>query len=109
VSRRQPKSIPEVLSELWELLIAYGKQETVEPLKGLGRYIGFGVAAALVGSAGILLLMLSLLRLLETHTDGHLGGDWNWVPYVGGLVFLLALVAVFITRIKPKQKGTAKT
>ena len=42
----QEKSIPQVLTELWEMLVSYGKQETVEPLKGLGRFVAFGMASA---------------------------------------------------------------
>ena len=33
----QPKSIPEVVNELWVLTREYAKQETIEPLKGVGR------------------------------------------------------------------------
>lgn len=99
----EQKSIPEVLTELWELLVSYGKQETVDPLKGLGRYIGFGVAAVLVGSLGIVLLTLSGLRFLQAHNDEHLTGNWNWVPYAAALVLLGILVALAIGRIKPKR------
>ncbi len=98
----EQKSIPEVMSELWELLIAYAKQETVEPLKGLGRFIAFGLGAALVGSTGIVLLTLGVLRVLQTHTDDHLAGNWNWVPYLVALAVLGILVAIFTSRIRAK-------
>jgi len=98
----QPKTIPQVLTELWELLLAYGKQETVEPLKGLGRYVGIGLGAAVIGATGILMLTLGTMRVLQTHTGGSLGGNWNWVPYVAGLVVLGALIALAVTRINPK-------
>jgi hypothetical protein len=97
-----PKTIPQVLTELWELLLAYGKQETVEPLKGLGRYIGFGLGAAVVGATGILMITLGTMRVLQTHNGGHLDGNWNWVPYVAGLVVLGALIALAVRRINPK-------
>jgi hypothetical protein len=102
--QEEETSISEVLSELWQLLISYGKQETVEPLKGLGRYIGLGVAAAVLGSVGILMLTLAGLRALQTHNDGHLDGNWNWVPYLAALVLLGVLVAIAVSRIKPKGK-----
>ena len=41
-----PKSFQETIQELWELLKGYARQETVEPLKNLGRRIGFGIAAS---------------------------------------------------------------
>lgn len=98
----EQKSIPEVLSELWELLVSYGKQETIEPLKGIGRFVGYGLAAAIVGSTGIVLLTLAGLRALQDHNDGHLTGNWNWVPYLAALVLLAILVTIAVSRIKPK-------
>ncbi|MEY2422973.1 MAG: hypothetical protein QOI95_3040 [Acidimicrobiaceae bacterium] len=99
----EEKSIPQVLTELWEMLVSYAKQETVEPLKGLGRFVAFGVAAALLGGIGIILLTLAGLRGLQTHSDGHLDGNLNWVPYLAALVLLTALIAIAVNRIKPKR------
>ena len=99
---QEEKSIPQVMTELWEMTVSYAKQETVEPLKGLGRFVAFGVGAALLGGIGIILLTLSALRALQTQTDGHLGGNLNWVPYLVALVLLGVLIALAVTRIKPK-------
>jgi hypothetical protein len=98
----EEKSIPQVLTELWEMLVSYAKQETVEPLKGLGRFVAFGVGAALLGGIGIILLTLAGLRGLQTHNDGHLDGNLNWVPYLAALVLLAALIALAVSRIKAK-------
>jgi len=98
----EEKSIPQVLTELWEMLVAYGKQETVEPLRGLGRYLVYGVAAAVFGSLGILLLTPGGVRALQTHNDEHLNGNWNWVPYAAGLALLLLLIVIAVRRIRPK-------
>jgi hypothetical protein len=96
----QEKSIPQVLTELWEMLVSYAKQETVQPLKGLGRFVASGMAAAVVGGIGIILLTLSGLRALQTHNDGRLDGNWNWVPYLAALVLLGLLIALAVSRIK---------
>jgi hypothetical protein len=98
----EEKSIPQVLTELWEMLISYAKQETVEPLKGLGRFVAFGMGAAIVGGIGIVLLTLAGLRALQTHNDSHLDGNWNWIPYLAALVLLGLLIALAVSRIKPK-------
>ena len=98
----EEKSIPQVMTELWEMLVSYAKQETVEPLKGLGRFVAFGVGAALLGGVGIILLTLAGLRRLQTHNDGHLDGNLNWVPYLAALVLLGALIALAVSRIKVK-------
>lgn len=101
----EEKSIPQVLTELWEMLVSYAKQETVEPLKGLGRFVAFGMAAALVGSTGIVLLTLAGLRVLQTHNDGRLEGNWNWVPYAAAMVLLGLLIALAVGRIKAKGRA----
>jgi len=84
------------------MTLAYAKQETVEPLRGLGRFIGFGVAAVLLASAGIILVTLGVLRVLQVHSDGRLDGNWNWVPYLVALVALGILIAIAVNRIKAK-------
>jgi len=98
----QEKSIPQVLTELWEMTLAYAKQETVEPLKGLGRFIGFGIAAVLLASAGIILITLGVLRVLQVHNDDHLTGNWNWVPYLVALAALGVLIAIVVSRVRAK-------
>ena len=98
----EEKSIPQVITELWEMLISYGKQETVEPLKGLGRFVAFGLGAAVMGGIGIIMLTLAGFRGLQTHNDGHLDGNLNWVPYLAALLLLGVLIALAVGRIKPK-------
>lgn len=98
----EQKSIAQVLRELWELLISYAKQETLEPLKGLGRFIGWGIAGSLMTSIGVVLLTLAGLRAMQTQTGDHLTGNLSWVPYAVALVLLGALVAVTAFAIKPK-------
>jgi hypothetical protein len=98
----EEKSIPQVMTELWEMLVSYAKQETVEPLKGLGRYIRNGVGAAVLGGFGIIMLTLAGLRGLQTHNGGHLDGSLNWIPYLVALVLLGLLIAFAVRQIKPK-------
>lgn len=99
-----PKSIPQVASELWELSSAYAKQETIDPLRGLGRFLGYGVAGAVLLGVGSVLLLLAALRALQTQTDSTFTGNLSWAPYgivVAGVALLSGLV---IWRIV-KRKG----
>jgi hypothetical protein len=98
------KSIPQVASELWELSLAYAKQETIDPLKGLGRFLGFGVGGAILLGLGSVLLGLSGLRALQTETGSRFTGNLSWIPY--GIVALSAvlLIGLVIWRVV-KRKG----
>jgi ABC-type Mn2+/Zn2+ transport system permease subunit len=89
------KPLPQVASELWELVVAYFKQETVEPFKQLGRYVAFGLVGALLLGFGVVLLSVSGLRALQTETGDTFAGDWSWVPYL--IVTAALLVGAGIT------------
>jgi hypothetical protein len=67
--------------DAFKLTVDYLKQEALEPLKGLGRFLALGLAGSLAIAVGILLLLVGILRLLQTETGTALTGDWSWVPY----------------------------
>ena len=85
----------QTIRELKELLIAYAKQETIDPLKGLGRYVAFGLAGALLLGTGITFLAVGALRALQGDHDGpHFTGNWSWAPYAIVVVGALAIAAL---------------
>jgi hypothetical protein len=95
-SADSPKSLPTLLQELRELVVAYFKQETLGPARNLGRYVAFGVAGSAALGLGVSLLLLGVLRLLQTETGTAFEGNWSWVPYISvlatsGIVIALAL------------------
>ena len=91
--RDSDKSIPGEAQELLQLVIGYAKQETLDPVKNLGRFVGFGLAGALLGSLGTVLLLLGGLRLLQTETGDAFDGRLTFVPYVIVLALSGALAA----------------
>jgi H+/Cl- antiporter ClcA len=105
VRPNDPKSIPQVATEMWELTVAYAKQETVDPLKGLGRFLGYGVSGSLVFGFGALLLLLSLLRALQTETGTTFTGNLSWIPYLIVVLTAALLVAIVMWRVV-KRKGS---
>jgi hypothetical protein len=104
----EQKSIPQVLSELWEMLVSYAKQETVQPLKGLFRFVGVGVAAMLLLGTGVVLISVSVLRLLQTKQPfgWQLTGSLNFIPYLVSLAVLGVLIGLAVLAIKPKRSKT---
>ena len=86
----------ETVRELRELVVAYAKQETVDPLKGLLRYLGLGIAGAILIGFGYVFVAIGVLRLLEGDADGrHFNGNMSWAPYAivfAGSVIIATLV-----------------
>lgn len=98
----QQKSLPESTSELWDLTKRYAQQETIDPLRNVGRYVAYGVSGALVLGIGAVLLMLAGLRALQTETGSTFTGSWSWAPYLIVLVVAAALAGLAISRIGKK-------
>ena len=98
------KSIPTLASELLDLVRAYAKQETIEPLKGIGRWLAFGVAGSLLLGTGLLLLAVGALRALQTETGDTFDGNWSWAPYLIVLAACAVVIALVASRIGKKAK-----
>lgn len=77
--------------ETYELVRDYAKQETVGPLKGAGRWLGFGLLAAFFMSVGIVILLLAVLRL----TQDLMLHVW-WPAQADGLSFLPYVVTLVV-------------
>jgi len=78
--------------DAFQLTVDYLKQETVDPLRGLGRFLYMGIAGSFFLAFGILLVLIGVLRLLQTETGTALTGDFSWVPYA--VVVLLGIVII---------------
>ncbi|HMC41032.1 MAG TPA: hypothetical protein VKI19_15305 [Acidimicrobiales bacterium] len=87
--RQEDSGLGTELQELVRLVLAYAKQETVVPIKNLGRYIAWGVAGAILFATGGAMLTLTAVRVIQSETGPHLRGDLTWVPYLGGALVAL--------------------
>ncbi len=100
----------EQVTELKDLVISYAKQETVDPLRTLGKYLGLGVAGAIMIGTGIAFGLLALLRGLQQITffndpaqSG--GGNFTWLPYLIVAFVGLVIAGLFLrTLYKMTQK-----
>ena len=99
------KGLPELGRELIDLTVAYAKQETIGPLKGAQRTVGWGVAGATVSSVGLLVFVIGVVRVVQV--EARLRGAWSWVPYAAGLALtgLVAFVAVKRIQGGRKERG----
>jgi hypothetical protein len=89
--------------ETYELVRDYAKQETLDPLRGAGRWLGVGLIAGFLMSVGIVIVLVGVLRLsqdLLLHTwfvdqaDGL-----SFVPYLVTLAIGIATSAVVWSRV----------
>lgn len=101
-------STGEVVSDLWQLVRDYAKQETIDPLKTIGRFLLWGVLGAVLLSLGLLFGSLALLRGLQAETGSRLTGSWNVAPYA--ITFVVMAVVTFLAAravTKPNRETTA--
>lgn len=102
------KSLPNHATELWELVVAYVKQETVEPIKNLGRFVAFGVIGSLLLAVGLPVLVLATLRVVQAETADHLTGNLDWVPYGAAAILSSVFAGLAYLGIKRKKKKGAR-
>jgi hypothetical protein len=99
------RSFGSLLDEFVSLVVAYAKQETLDPIKSLGRFIAFGIVGALLLALGGGLLALAAIRLIQAETGRHLHGSLTWVSYFGGVVVAGVGAAWAVSRI---SKGAGR-
>jgi len=94
------EGVRQVVNDLWILVRDYAKQETIDPIKMLGAFLGWGLLGALALTLGIGFGALAIIRALQTQTGDHLTGSLSWVPYLFGLLFTAAAAGIAVWFIK---------
>jgi hypothetical protein len=97
------KPVGDLVNEFAGLVVGYVKQETIDPIRALGRYLGYGIAGSILLSIGGIMLSLTTVRLIQAETGVHLTGSLTWVPYVGGILVAgtgAVLLATRITKVR---------
>ncbi len=103
------KSPQQLVNELRDLVVTYAKQETVDPLRSLGRYLAFGLAGSFLLALGGIFLTLGVLRLLQNETGGVFDGGWSFVPYLLTLLLagiVIGIMASLVVRTKSTHMGS---
>ena len=95
--------MPTEAKELVDLVVGYAKQETLDPLKRLGKSVAFGVVGAVLVGTGSLFLALSALRALQSETDTF-EDNLSWAPYFIVAVLVVILAAVSWVALGPGSK-----
>ncbi len=99
--------------DLIQLSIGYVKQETKQPLVGIGRLLSRGLIAAILISTGLVLLLLGLLRGIQAGLAfervsnegiverGHFSGSLSWLPYL--FTILAAVLALGLVGLAARK------
>ena len=91
------------LGEAINLVKEYARQETLQPLRGAGRWLAFGAAGSVLLGFGSVLLVLGVLRVLQTDTGDTFSGRWmSLLPYLIALVVAAAVIGLAVSRIGKK-------
>ena len=87
------------VAEVADLVKTYVRQELLGPLQGAGRWVSMGLAGSLALVVGVILLLLSLLRALQTETGTVFTGSLSWVPYLIVVAALGGVVALLVRQV----------
>jgi len=92
------------VDEIRDLIVRYIKEETIQPLKDMGRYAAYGALGSLFVGFGVMLLLLGVLRFLQEQF-AVFNGTLSWIPYFIVALLALAVMALTVWRI---MSGVAK-
>jgi hypothetical protein len=92
--------------ELVDLVIAYAKQETLEPLKGIGKNAALGLGGALLLGIGGIFCSLGALRAMQSETDWFERHNLTYLPYGATILILVVLSIVGWFGLGPGKKDT---
>lgn len=96
--------------EVQQMLVAYAKQETVGPLRTLGRYLGFGIGGSIAMFVGVFFLSLASLRFFQTvdvfsTAEGETVGWMSTLPYVITLGVLITVIGLIYLTLSRATRG----
>jgi hypothetical protein len=105
-SGKRPPPLPQLVTELRDLVVQYFREQTLVPLQQLGRYVGFGILGSLLLGFGVVFVGMSGLRALQTETGDAFSGDWSWVPYL--IMFVALLIGAALVWVARTARRTQK-
>ncbi len=98
---RKKRSRPASIDAVIDALTSYVKGQLLRPLSGAGRWLLFGIVGGLLVGAGVVFMLLGVLRLLQTELSGMSGVNsrLSWLPYLIVLVIGVGVLIVTLQRI----------
>ena len=97
-------SVQRDLDEIKDLALRYIKEETIQPLKDMGRFVLWGTVGSLLVGFGYVFLLFGALRFLQEQFK-VLDGTLSWIPYLVVVVLAALIIGLTLWRI---ASGSAK-
>jgi hypothetical protein len=98
IARIVPNGLRSRTRDTFFLLRDYLLQETVDPLRLLGRYVVWGTLGSFFVGIGALMLLIALLRMLQEEFP-VLNGSLSWIPYLVVVLVGAAVAGLTVLRI----------
>ena len=86
------------LQEVRDLFVRYFKEQTVQPLKDLGRFVLFGALGSIFVAFGVVIGLLGVLRMLQALFP-VLDGSLSFIPYLIVVVLAVLVGLLVVQRI----------
>lgn len=107
---RKPTNTQNAIVDTVETVKAYAIQETLGPLKGAGRWIGFGLLGAIMLGVGTGILTLGIVRMFQTEFADSFGGRWTRnLPYMFGVIVCLVVAGLAMWRVNKEPLNKEKS
>ncbi|MEM7142117.1 MAG: hypothetical protein AAF548_13925 [Actinomycetota bacterium] len=90
-------------ADVFDLIKAYARQETIEPLQPAKRWIAMGIGGSLLLMLGSISLTLALLRVLQEEGPSWMTGNLSWMPYLITLAVALVIIIVLGMLIRKRS------
>lgn len=102
-----PQDVPNLVSELYEMSKEYLRQETVEPLKQIGKHAGLGLGGASLMAFGLFLGLWGVY--FGTAALLPEGEWWSVLAKVITAVVALAVAAIIASRMQTPTERRSVT
>jgi len=91
---------PSSQEDVLDLVVAYAKQETIEPLRGALRWILWGLASMAFICTGLVFIVLGVVRASQDVLGESFQQSWSFVSYFAGVLACGIVVAFALNSIK---------
>lgn len=94
------KGTGDVIADLWQLVRDYAKQETIDPLRSIGRFLGLGLLGAVLLALGVFFAAMAILRGIQAEGGSQVTGSWNFLPYLAAFIGCVLVAGLAARSIK---------